>query len=94
MAETGYRRRKSTICTLTEQKNARNRVQEKEKYDLYPCGARSVVERGLCTYKGSVLWKYRMVLRMYFASVDLTRRVYCVTIDGSSRTDDRSRASG
>ena len=76
------------------EKNARNRVQEKEKYDLYPCGARSVVERGLCTYKGSVLWKYRMVLRMYFASVDLTRRVYCVTIDGSSRTDDRSRASG
>ena len=30
----------------------------------------------------------------YLVCVDLTRRVYCVTIDGSSRTDDRSRASG
>ena len=86
------------ICTRFDREIGRKPGTGEGKVRSVPLRCEERGGRGLCTDKGSVLWKYRMLpqrsLYKYLAGMDLTRRVYCVTIDESSRTDDRSRASG
>ena len=87
------------VCTRSEWDIGRKPGTGEGKVRSVPLRYEVRGERGLCTDKGSAFWKHRIIvpqrsLYKYLAGMDLTRRVYCVTIDESSRTDDRSRASG